>query len=81
MNAMEKFKDLPSDQQTRIKRAAIIIGFLVVAMFIYYGTGRDEEVQVVESVEKDPLVPRKKWWKKKSKKLSVYLPALWRELY
>jgi conjugal transfer pilus assembly protein TraB len=50
---IEKFKQLESTQQTKIKRSLFLIGIVVVVMGFYYGTGRDEKV-VVEAVnEKD----------------------------
>ena len=53
MNLMETYNDLPSEKQTRVKRGVIIGVFIVVAMVIYYGTGRDEKPPVVQEQEKD----------------------------
>lgn len=53
MNFIEKYNDLPSEQQTRAKRAMIIGAFITIALAIYYGTGRDEKAPVVQSQEKD----------------------------
>jgi conjugal transfer pilus assembly protein TraB len=53
MKLMEKYNDLPSEQQTRTKRAVVIVVFITLAMLIYYGTGRDEKAPVVQEQEKD----------------------------
>ena len=50
---MEKYYDLPSEQQTRIKRGVVIATFIIIAMVIYYGTGRDEQSPIVQEQEKD----------------------------
>jgi conjugal transfer pilus assembly protein TraB len=53
MKLMERYHDLPSEQQTRYKRAFIIVAFLLISMVIYYGTGRDELEPVIIEQEKD----------------------------
>lgn len=53
MKLMEKYNDLPSEQQTRVKRGVVIATFFIVAMVIYYGTGRDEKAPIVQEQEKD----------------------------
>jgi conjugal transfer pilus assembly protein TraB len=51
MNLKEKYDNLPSEQRTRVKRFTVIASFILVAMVIYYGTGRDEpEVVAAENV-------------------------------
>lgn len=39
---IERYNDLPSHTQVRIRRFGTILGILLLAMFVYYGTGRDK---------------------------------------
>jgi conjugal transfer pilus assembly protein TraB len=50
---IDRYNDLPSQTQVRIRRLGTIVGVLVLAMFVYYGTGRDKVVAPPPPAEKD----------------------------